>query len=220
MSLEFGLTITLLGLVCVFSALTVVAVACGILKKVFREEKPELAPPPSMSPPAAAEASPLKKEEIPKVEVPTAKSRDFRIIMEGEEHEVRVEDAGILGEKSEDVTPGFKIEREVEVVVGGKEYKVKVEEIGAVPPIVEEEVRVEEAVVKEEGKVIKAPMQGTIIRIPVGVGDKVEKGDVVVVLEAMKMENEIESSVSGVVKTIKVSEGDAVAAGDILVVVD
>ncbi|MFQ6080204.1 MAG: OadG family transporter subunit [Candidatus Bathyarchaeia archaeon] len=219
MSLEFGLTITLLGIVSVFSALTLVAVACGILKRVFKE-KAELAPPPSASPPAAAEAPPLNREKIPKVELPTVKSRDFKITIEGEEHRVRVEDAGILGEELEDITPGFKVEREVKVVVGGKEYKVKVEEVGAIPPIMEEEVRVKEAVEREEEKVIKAPMQGTIIRIPVKVGDKVEKGDVVVVLEAMKMENEIESSVSGVVKTIKVSEGDAVAAGDILVVVD
>jgi len=220
MSLEFGLTITLVGVACVFSALTLVAVVCMVLKKAFREEKPELPPPPSMSPPAASEASPLKKEEVAKSEVQTAKSRNFRIIMDGEEHEVRVEDAGILGEKLEDVAPRLKIEREVKVVVDGKEYKVKVEEVGAIHPVVEEEVQVKEAVEKEEGKVIKAPMQGTIVRIPVGVGDKVEKGDVVVVLEAMKMENEIESPVSGVVKAMKVSEGDAVATGDILVVVD
>jgi len=218
MSLEFGLTITLLGAVSVFSDIGLVAVICGILKRVLKEET-GLAPP-SASLPTAAEASPLKKEEIPKVKIPTAKSRRFKIIMEGEEHEVRVEDAGILGEETEDVTPGFKIEREVKVLVGGKEYKVKVEETGVIPPIVKEEVRVKKAVEKEEKKVIKAPMQGTVTRIPVRVGDKVENGDVVVVLEAMKMENEIESSVSGVVKTIKVSQGDTVAAGDILVVVD
>jgi len=219
MSLELGLTITPLGAVSVFSDIGLVAVICGILKWVFKEEA-GLAPPPSAYLPTAAEASPSKKEEIPKVEIPTAKSRRFKIIMEGEEHEVRVEDAGILGEETEDVTPGFKIEREVKVLVGGKEYKVKVEETGVIPPIVKEEVRVKEAVEKEEEKVIKAPMQGSIIRIPVKVGDKIEKGSVVVVLEAMKMENEIESSVSGVVKTIKVSQGDTVAAGDILVVVD
>jgi len=219
MSLEFGLTITLLGAVSVFSDIGLVAVICGILKRVFKEET-GLAPPPSASSPSAAEASPSKKEEIPKVEIPTAKSRRFKIIMEGEEHEVRVEDAGILGEETEEVTPRFQIEREVKIIVGDKEYKVKVEEIGAIPPIVEEEVRVKEAVEKEEEKVIKAPMQGTVTRIPVRVGDKIEKGSVVVVLEAMKMENEIESSVSGVVKTIEVSQGDTVAAGDILVVVD
>lgn len=218
MSLEFGLTITLLGIVSVFSALTLIAVACGILKRVFKGEA-DLVPPPSASPPAAAEAPPSVKE-IPKGQVPTAKSRDFRIIIEEEEHKVRVEDAGILGEELEDVTPRSKFENEVEVVVGGKKYEVKIEEVGAVPPILEKEVRVMEAIEKEEEKVIKAPMQGTIIRIPVKVGDKVEKGEVVVVLEAMKMENEVGSSVSGVVKTIKVSEGDAVAAGDILVVVD
>jgi len=219
MSLEFGLTITLFGAVSLISDVRLVAVFCGILKRVFKEEA-RLAPPPSASSPSAAEASPSKKEEIPKVEIPTAKSRHFRIVMEGEEHEVRVEDAGIVGEETEEVTPRFKIEREVKITVGDKEYKVKVEEIGAIPPIVKEEVRVKEAVEKEEGKVIKAPMQGSVIRIPIKVGDKIEKGSVVVVLEAMKMENEIESSVSGVVKTVKVSEGDTVTAGDILVVVD
>jgi biotin carboxyl carrier protein len=219
MSLEFGLATTLLGIVSVFSALTLVAVACGLLKRVFKK-KAELAPPLSASPPATAEAPPSNMEKTPKAELPTAESRDFKITIGGEEHRVRVEDAGILGEEVEDVTPGFKVEREVKVVVGGKEYKVKVEEVGAILPLMEEEVRVKEAVEREEGKVVKAPMQGTIVRIPVKVGDRVEKGDVVVVVEAMKMENEIESSVSGVVKTIKVSKGDTVAAGDILVVVD
>jgi len=219
MSLEFGLTITLHGVVSVLLKIRLAAVFCGILKRVFKEEA-RLASPPSASSSSAAEASPSKKEEIPKVEIPTAKSRHFRIVMEGEEHEVRVEDAGIVGEETEEVTPRFKIEREVKITVGDKEYKVKVEEIGAIPPIVKEEVRVKEAVEKEEGKVIKAPMQGSVIRIPIKVGDKIEKGSVVVVLEAMKMENEIESSVSGVVKTVKVSEGDTVTAGDILVVVD
>ena len=43
--LEFGLTITLFGVICVFSALAVVAVACETLKRIFKEEKPGLAPP-------------------------------------------------------------------------------------------------------------------------------------------------------------------------------
>jgi biotin carboxyl carrier protein len=207
MSLEFGLTITLIGVACVCLSLIIVAVTCEVLKKLFKEEKAELPP--------------LKSEEIPKAGA-LPKSRDFRIELEGEVHRVRVEDAGIIGEKLEDVTPTFKIERDIKVVVGSREFKVIVEDIGGIQYVVKEKVQVKEGVneaVAAEGNVIKAPMQGTILRITVTVGDKVEKGEVVVVLEAMKMENEIVSPVSGVVKAVKVSEGDTVAAGDVLVVV-
>jgi len=208
MSLEFGLTITLVGVACVFLSLTIVAVTCGVLKRIFKEEKTELVPP-------------LKRGEMPKAKA-SAKPRDFIIELEGEVHRMRVEDAGFIGEELEDVTPAFKFERDVKVVVGGREFKAIVEDVGSIPPAVEEEVQVKEGVketVVTEGRVIKAPMQGTILRIPVRVGDRVEKGEVVVVLEAMKMENEIGSPVSGVVKSVKVSEGDTVVAGDVLVVV-
>lgn len=201
MSLEFGLTMTLVGVACVFLSLTIIAVTCGVLKKIFKEEKTELAPP-------------SKREEIPKAG--SGKSRDFRIELEGEVHRVRVEDAGIVGEELEDVKPTFEIERDIKVMVGGREFKAIVEDVGSIPAV-EEEVQVKETVA--EGTMIKAPMHGTILRIPVRVGERVEKGQVVVVLEAMKMENEIWSPVSGVVKSINVSEGDTVVAGDVLVVV-
>lgn len=57
------------------------------------------------------------------------------------------------------------------------------------------------------------PLPGTIVEIPVSVGDKVRKGQTVAVLEAMKMENHIESEVDGVVSEILVSQGDAVLEG-------
>lgn len=202
--MEFGLAITLVGVASVFLSLTIVGVTCWVLKKLFKEEKAEL-------------ASALKSEETPKVGV-LPKWRDFRIELEEEVHRVRVEGAGIIGEKLEDVTPTFKIERDIKVVVGNREFKAMVEDVGGIQSIAEEEVQVKE-VVAAEGNVIRAPMQGTILRIPVRVGNSVEKGEVVVVLEAMKMENEIGSPVSGVVKAVKVSEGDTVAAGDVLVVV-
>ncbi|RLI05612.1 hypothetical protein DRO26_01725 [Candidatus Bathyarchaeota archaeon] len=63
-------------------------------------------------------------------------------------------------------------------------------------------------------------MRGIITKILVAVGDKVKKGDPVVVLEAMKMENLIESPYQGTVKQILVSVGNNVATGDPLVVVE
>jgi biotin carboxyl carrier protein len=60
-------------------------------------------------------------------------------------------------------------------------------------------------------------MRGTVIRVPVKVGEKVEKGTVIVVLETMKMENAFESPISGVIKAVRVSEGDTVNAEDALI---
>jgi len=66
---------------------------------------------------------------------------------------------------------------------------------------------------------IAAPMQGTIVRVDVAVGDTVTAGQVVCVLEAMKMENNVTSDVAGTVAEVKVEAGQAVAAGDIAVVI-
>lgn len=67
---------------------------------------------------------------------------------------------------------------------------------------------------------VAVPMQGTIVKVLVEVGQSVEAGQSVVVLEAMKMENQIEADKSGVVKAINVSPGDTVGAGDIVVVIE
>jgi acetyl-CoA/propionyl-CoA carboxylase biotin carboxyl carrier protein len=66
---------------------------------------------------------------------------------------------------------------------------------------------------------VEVPMQGTIVKILVEVGQEVEAGQAVVVLEAMKMENQITAEKSGTVSEIKVSAGDTVGAGDIVVVI-
>jgi acetyl-CoA/propionyl-CoA carboxylase biotin carboxyl carrier protein len=66
---------------------------------------------------------------------------------------------------------------------------------------------------------VTAPMQGTIVKILVEVGQQVEAGQAVVVLEAMKMENQIAAEKSGTVKEIKVAAGVTVGAGDVVVVI-
>lgn len=63
---------------------------------------------------------------------------------------------------------------------------------------------------------VVAPLQGTVQTIKVKVGDSVNSGDVVAVIEAMKMENDIPANASGTVKAIHVSAGAKVAAGDVL----
>ena len=66
---------------------------------------------------------------------------------------------------------------------------------------------------------VEVPMQGTIVKVLVEVGQSVEAGQAVVVLEAMKMENQITAEKSGTVKEIKVKAGDTVGAGDVVVII-
>ena len=64
---------------------------------------------------------------------------------------------------------------------------------------------------------IKAPMPGLIVAINLAVGDAVSKGDIVLILEAMKMENAIKAPGDGTVKAIKIQKGDRVEKGQVLV---
>jgi acetyl-CoA/propionyl-CoA carboxylase, biotin carboxylase, biotin carboxyl carrier protein len=66
---------------------------------------------------------------------------------------------------------------------------------------------------------VAAPMQGTIVKTLVAVGDQVEVGQAVVVLEAMKMENQVNAERAGTVSEIRVGPGDTVGTGDVLVVI-
>lgn len=67
------------------------------------------------------------------------------------------------------------------------------------------------------GEVIKAPIPGTILDVKVQVGAVVKSGDLLLILEAMKMENEIMAAKSGTVKAIFVTKGQSVNSGDALI---
>ncbi len=69
------------------------------------------------------------------------------------------------------------------------------------------------------GEAIKAPMPGTILDIKVAAGSKVSKGQVILILEAMKMENEIVAPADGTVAQILTAKGSSVNTGDILAVI-
>jgi biotin carboxyl carrier protein len=66
---------------------------------------------------------------------------------------------------------------------------------------------------------VTVPMQGTIVKVLVKVGDAVEVGQPLCVLEAMKMENNIEAGTAGTVSEIRVEPGSAVGAGDVVLVI-
>lgn len=64
---------------------------------------------------------------------------------------------------------------------------------------------------------ITAPMPGTVLKVRAGIGTQVKKGQVLLLLEAMKMENEIVAPVDGVISSVNVAEGNSINAGDLLI---
>lgn len=65
--------------------------------------------------------------------------------------------------------------------------------------------------------IVKSPLPGLIIDVKVGAGEKVKAGQIIVVMEAMKMENQIQATIDGTVKKIFVKKGDNVSEGDTLI---
>lgn len=110
------------------------------------------------------------------------------------------------------------------VKVNGKAYVVEVEAVEENNNKINVEKPVQTAqattpVAPSGGEAsIKAPMAGTILNVNVNVGDVVNAGDVVVVLEAMKLENDVVAQSSGTVKAINVSKGSSVKLGEVMVV--
>ena len=73
------------------------------------------------------------------------------------------------------------------------------------------------AAAQSSGAGVPAPLAGNVVKVLVNQGDSVAAGDVVVILEAMKMETEVRASEGGVVSALAVREGDAVKVGDTLI---
>ena len=72
--------------------------------------------------------------------------------------------------------------------------------------------------VSANGEKVVAPMPGNILKVNVNKGDAVKRGQVLLVLEAMKMENEITAPADGKVADVKVEKGQCISAGDVMVV--
>jgi biotin carboxyl carrier protein len=115
------------------------------------------------------------------------------------------------------------------ITVNGEEYTVEWEKPVEEKPVVKVQpvaakpapapaAKPAAAAVAVDGHAIKTPLPGVIIDVKVNVGDTVAKGQTVVVLEAMKMENNINADRDGKVTDIRVAKGDTVADGAVLVV--
>jgi biotin carboxyl carrier protein len=101
-----------------------------------------------------------------------------------------------------------------EVVVAGQRFEVHVED--------EREKALSGSIksAHEAGEaIVRAPMPGLVLGIPFEPGAKVERGQTVAILEAMKMENDLASPIAGTIKEVKVAKGQTVNQGDALVVV-
>lgn len=131
--------------------------------------------------------------------------------------------------------------RKFMINVNGNSYEVEVEEltsgvasarpaaptpkaapaapVAKAAPAPKAEVK-KEVVVSQGQEVVEAPMPGNIWKIVAKEGDTVQAGDTLLILEAMKMENEILAPRDGIVSSINTTEGSAVNTGDKLVVLD
>lgn len=122
------------------------------------------------------------------------------------------------------------------VKVNGNEYNVEIEEVGgtvcsvsAAPAAAAKPAATTAkpaaaaatapAASGAAGEKVTSPLPGVILDVAVKEGDAVKKGDKVVVLEAMKMENVIEATADGVIKEIKVKKSDSVQEGDVIAII-
>ncbi|MBV1909335.1 MAG: sodium-extruding oxaloacetate decarboxylase subunit alpha [Kangiellaceae bacterium] len=103
------------------------------------------------------------------------------------------------------------------VRVDGKVYQVTVAPSGEIQDISPGDAsKAQEVTTNSTGKSLDAPLAGNIFRVQVNVGDSVGEGDVLIILEAMKMETEIRSTSAGKVTAIHIKEGDSVSVGQSL----
>jgi pyruvate carboxylase subunit B len=130
--------------------------------------------------------------------------------LKGETEEEELISSKKLAMEQEDIVP-----TEYNVEVDGDVFEVKIMPTGYMD--IQE---LSENTPKKVVGGISSTMQGMIVKLKVKIGDKIKKGDTLLVMEAMKMENDIQSEVEGTVTDIFVCEGDTVSTGDTLMTVN
>lgn len=162
-------------------------------------------------------------------------AKQFSLTFEGRPYEIEV-DGGKVTVNGQT----FQVTRQgISVQVGGRPYTVEVQDdqaivdgisypialtgkrgVATAAPKPAARKRATTAATIEDPGQVAAIMPGKILRVAVTEGEKVQEGDVLVVLEAMKMENELRAKKSGLVKQVTVAPGDDVEMGELLVSVE
>ena len=146
----------------------------------------------------------------------------FRIIVDGTAHEVQAERIGEFGLSV--ITPDGVHSREVNVAPAAARGELLVELDGRTVPVTvngrRRRASADGGAHGEGEQAVIAPMPGRVVRVLVAPGDAVELRQGVVVVEAMKMENELGAPKPGRVKDVSVSPGTLVEAGRVLVVIE
>ena len=118
--------------------------------------------------------------------------------------------------------------RRFNISVNGNSYDVAVEEVGAsvsaapapaAAPAAAPSAPAAKPAAATAGTKVVSPMPGTIVNVNVAVGDTVKEGQVVMILEAMKMENDIVAACDGTVGSVAVKKGDTVESNDLLMTI-
>jgi pyruvate carboxylase subunit B len=117
------------------------------------------------------------------------------------------------------VTSATTVAREFTVEVDGEPYKVRILGDGSMPAAPPPTATQGAAPKAGTNGAIQAPMQGMVVKVKVSRGDRVRLGDVVVILEAMKMQNDIVATVAGTVREVFAREGAIVAPNEVLMTI-
>ena len=104
------------------------------------------------------------------------------------------------------------------ITVNGTAYEVEVEEMGGVAAPKAAAPAPAAKPVAAGSATISAPMPGKVLEVKVKAGDAVKSGDVLMILEAMKMQNEIMAPADGTISDVRISAGQTVGTGDVMIV--
>ena len=146
----------------------------------------------------------------------------YQYTVKGVDYEVEIQDIeGNIANVTVNGIP-FEVEMKQPVKAGKQKVKLSGEQKESAPtatPTATATPAATTTAAAASGKPVVAPLPGTINEIKVKVGDKVNAGETVGILEAMKMQNNIEAETSGTITSINVNKGDAVMEGDTLVTI-
>lgn len=143
-----------------------------------------------------------------KIEISGYKPKSFRFLLNGKSYDV------YISQKKYD----SNLPLSLNVLINNQNYDIELESIKdiSMKSNITTKQKLKKVDIFQKGDVI-APMSGNIIDIRVSQGDRVNQGDILLILEAMKMQNEIQAPISGIVKQINPKVGDVVEGGSLLI---